>query len=131
MKHSDGQTNQRPDGLLWLTASVVLQSGAAVLGKQAGVFSLGRGLATILINPWVVAVFAALGFQGVCWILTLRRLPLSLAYPCMASVLPLNLLCSWALFSEPVHVSHLLGIGLMCAGIWLLGSDMSKGGAIA
>jgi drug/metabolite transporter (DMT)-like permease len=129
MRNLPDQTNRRMSGFFWVVASVALQSTAAVLGKEAGNCSAGRDMVSILVNPWVAGVFAALGLQAVCWTLALRRLPLSLAYPCMAVVLPLNLLCSWAIFGERLHPAHLLGCGLMCAGIWLLGRESNSAGA--
>jgi undecaprenyl phosphate-alpha-L-ara4N flippase subunit ArnE len=116
-------------GIFWVAASIALQSTAAALGKEAGLFSVQRGPVAVLVNPWLAGVLAALALQAVCWTLALRRLPLSLAYPCMAGVLPLNLFCSWAVFGERIHASHGAGIALMCAGVWILGREACARGS--
>lgn len=96
------------------------QSVAAALGKQAGVLSAGRPLSAIVVNPWYVAMLAVLGLQAVAWVFTLRRVPLNIAYPYMSLVLPLNLIFSALLFSEPVELSHVVAILLIASGIAVL-----------
>jgi len=73
-----------------------------------------------LLNPWLLAVFAMLGSQAICWLLALRRLPLGMAYPFMSLTLPLTLLASRFVFEESFGWANLLGTILMAAGIAIL-----------
>lgn len=110
-------------GIAWAIQAAVFQSAAAVFGKLAGLASAGQGLAGLLINPWLAAIFAALGAQAICWILALRQLPLSLAYPFMSLVLPLNLFASYFFFGECIGLANLLGMALIVSGIGALSME--------
>ena len=63
----------------------------------------------------------ALALQAGCWIMALRKLPVSLAHPVMSLVLPLNLLAARILFREEVRALHVVGNVLIVCGIWMLG----------
>lgn len=115
-----------PSALSWVAACVLLQSTAAGLVKQAGLWSLGRGIAPILLNPWLFGAFCCLGLQAFCWVLALRKLPLSFAYPFMSLVLPLTLLCSWAVFKEPVTTRNLAGMAFIFLGALLLAIEVRQ-----
>jgi drug/metabolite transporter (DMT)-like permease len=110
-------------GIAWAMAAVVLQSAAAVFVKLAGLASVGLGLSGLLINPWLAAIFAALGTQAACWILALRKLPLSFAYPFMSLVLPLNLFAAYFFFGERIGLANLSGMALIVAGIGALSME--------
>lgn len=117
----------RVNGLVWVLASVLLQSGAAVCGKQAGLASAGRDIIFIVLNPWLAGVFICLGLQAACWVAALRRLPLSFAYPFMSLVLPINLVCSWLIFAEAISAPNVAGMGVIFLGVLVLATDPRRG----
>lgn len=99
---------------------IILQSAAIVCAKYAGSISLGGGVASIIINPWYAGQLAALGMQTICWILVLRRLPLSFVYPFMSLVFPLNLVLAWLFFQEKVQFNHIVGTILIICGVVII-----------
>lgn len=117
-----------PNTALWgiflnvtgIVLSVIFQSAAIVCAKYAGSISLGRGVASIIINPWYAGQLVALGMQTICWILVLRRLPLSFVYPFMSLVFPLNLVLAWLFFQEKVQVNHIVGTVLIVCGVVII-----------
>jgi len=111
-------------GVLWVAACVLLQSSAAVLAKQAGLASAGRGALAIVCNPWYMAELLALSLHAVCWVMALRRLPLSFAYPLMSLVLPINLVHSRFIFKEPLDGGHVMGTFLIVIGTVLLAREV-------
>lgn len=118
---------ERLRGLTCVSVAIVCQSAAAALGKQAGLWSAGRPLAAVVLNPWYVASLAALGLQAVVWIMALRQLPLSFAYPFMSLVLPLNLLLAVWLFGETTAWNHFAGIAIVVCGVTLVSRETGDG----
>ena len=120
-------------GWFWLSISVALVSAAQLLLKF-GMQQLppDQGLAAYLdiirpdhIVPVALPIF--LGLVGyvvsvLCWIGTLARLPLSVAYPSLA----LSYLLVYAgatvlpMFDEKGSVIRLAGILLVIGGVWLV-----------
>lgn len=96
---------------------VLLQSAASVFSRLAGLFSQGGEPSLLVLNPWYIAMLAALVLQALCWPLVLRRVPLSVAYPCMGLVFPLNLFFAWWGLQEPVGWGHIMGTTLILAGV--------------
>jgi multidrug transporter EmrE-like cation transporter len=109
-------------GVAWLLASVCCSSlghlslklAARALGRSAGAWGLVRGAAQ---NPWL--------FAGIClhvvalalWVMGLRQVELSVAYPFIALGLVLVTLLSWSVLGEPLLASHWVGMGLIAAGV--------------
>ncbi len=107
-------------GHVWVFLSVLLRATASVCAKQAAIASSGRPLVTIATNPWYHAQLAVLALQAFCWIMALRRFPLSVAYPFMSLVFALNLVTARVIFREPVHVNQGLGILIIITGVLLI-----------
>ena len=103
-----------------IALSIIFQSAAIVCAKYAGLISLGEGVASIIINPWYAGQLVALGMQTICWVLVLRRLPLSFVYPFMSLVFPLNLVLAWFFFQEKVQANHIVGTVLIVCGVVII-----------
>ncbi|HKI73314.1 MAG TPA: 4-amino-4-deoxy-L-arabinose-phosphoundecaprenol flippase subunit ArnF [Pseudomonadales bacterium] len=120
-------------GWLWLSVSVVLVSAAQLLLKF-GIQQLppDQGLAAYLeiiapANIVPIALPIVLGLGGyvisvLCWIGTLARLPLSMAYPSLALSYLLVYAGAMVLpaFDEKGSAIRLGGILLVIAGVWLV-----------
>ncbi len=107
-------------------ASVLLQSLATLFGKLAGRFSSEKALLYVVVNPWYVASVAALGLQAITWVLVLRRLPLSFAYPFMSLIFPLNLLAAHFLLHESVSAFNLAGTALILGGVVAIAREQTE-----
>ena len=102
-----------------LLLSILFRSLAFVFAKYAALATADSGIAYIVINPWYWAELAALGGQTVFWIIVLRHMPLSTAYPSIALVYGVNLAWAWYLFGETVTAAHLAGCAIIMFGILL------------
>ena len=107
--------------LLPLTAAILAQTSARIFSKTAATLHGGEGLFSLLLNPWYAAALGMLVLQSVAWIATLRRTPLSRAYPAMSLSLVLTLVAAWALFDEDVTERHIAGMALIVVGVVLCG----------
>jgi undecaprenyl phosphate-alpha-L-ara4N flippase subunit ArnE len=74
-------------------------------------------MAGILINPWLLAEFTTLGIGAVIWVLTLRRVSLSVAYPFMSLAFGVSLAAAWFVFGEVVTAKHVAGIAIIIGGV--------------
>ncbi len=84
---------------------------------RAGQFAFFTGL---LLNPWVVSAIAAAFGAMLAWMAAMTRFELSQAYPFMAANFVLVGLGSVWLFGEPLTVNKVLGVALICAGLFVV-----------
>lgn len=112
-------------GIAWLLASVCCSSlghlslklAARGLGQPAGLSGLVGAAAR---SPWLLVGIClhvtALGL----WVMGLRQVDLSVAYPFIALGLVLVTLLSWSVLGEPLVATHWVGMGLITAGVLLV-----------
>lgn len=109
-------------GIAWLLTSVCCSSlghlslklAARTLGRPAGLWGLAQAAVR---SPWL--------FTGIClhvlalalWVMGLRQVELSVAYPFIALGLVLVTLLSWSVLGEPLVATHWVGMGLITAGV--------------
>lgn len=79
-------------------------------------------LARLLVNPWVISALLALLVAVVTWMAAMTKLELSHAYPFVSLAFVLVVLCSAWLFNEPLNMTRLAGLALICIGI-VIGSQ--------
>lgn len=112
---------------LALIVSIVLNSATLVLLKAVALRELVshtvpaiEELIVLLFSPaFILAVLAFLG--GIYfWVIALKRLDLSLAYPSVAVSYALIALVSWRLFGEEIGVFRWLGIVIIVVGVTLM-----------
>lgn len=77
----------------------------------------------LLLDPWVVLGLASAFAASLCWMLAMTKLPLSHAYPFTAFAFVLVVLGGAWLFGEPVSTMKMVGLGLIVAGVALMGIE--------
>jgi multidrug transporter EmrE-like cation transporter len=73
----------------------------------------------VLLNPWVIAAFAAAFGVALTWILILNKYELSWAYPFMSLTFPLVVFASAVLFQEQLSWLKVIGVSLIVVGVAL------------
>lgn len=71
----------------------------------------------LLLDPWVISVFAAALLASFTWAAALTRFDLSFAYPFMSLSFVLVLVLSGPLFAEAITPAKVVGVALICVGI--------------
>lgn len=104
-----------------LVAMIAWMTGAQLLFKSAGLHAhahpdLIKGFALNL--PMWLGLLAS-GASMLCWLWSLRTLPLSSAYPWTAFIYILTPVASTHFFNETLSHRYYLGIAILAAGIFL------------
>ena len=113
-------------GLTALAQLVLKWQVRAMPPLEQGVAGLVRWGLTLLLNPWIIAVFGGAFLASLTWFFVIGRMPLSVAYPFMALTFPLVSIGSAVLFGDPLNLPMLIGLGLVAAGlvVTVLSSDL-------
>jgi drug/metabolite transporter (DMT)-like permease len=112
---------------LWLLGMIILMTAAQVMFKLAGNHAgVQLTLVSALIsNPWLWAGLLLSAAGMVCWLLTLRKVSLSKAYPWTALIYVLTPLASAWLFGDALDSKYLLGLASIVAGVFLTAGGVS------
>ena len=108
----------------------VLLNAAAQLLLKAGVSGVGviaLDLSSILsagsrlgMHPYILGGLTCYVVSVMVWILALSRVDVSVAYPMLSLGYIVNALAAFALFGEALTPAKLIGIGIICFGVFIL-----------
>jgi multidrug transporter EmrE-like cation transporter len=113
----------------FVLTGVLLNAVAQLFLKAAtnatGPLNLARGhlvepLARLALSPPLWAGLFCYGISVAVWIAALYRTPVSVAYPMLSIGYVVNALAAWWLFNEPLTPMKLVGIAIICGGVFLL-----------
>jgi multidrug transporter EmrE-like cation transporter len=80
-----------------------------------------RHLRQVLASPWMGCGILVYGFEVILWLAILERAPLSLAFPIASVNFCGVVVASKFLLGEPVSRRRWLGVGLITAGVLVIG----------
>ncbi|MCB1218657.1 EamA family transporter [bacterium] len=116
-----------PGVIASLLTSIALGAAGQLMFKAAArtlpaysELGLARLLLAMFTTPLILAGFICFFISSVLWIVTLRSMPLSNAYPMVALSYVIIFLGSFYLFGEAVDWRHWAGAGLIISGILLI-----------
>lgn len=96
--------------LMGLAAQLLLKHGAMGGGNIVAQF----------LSPWTIGGLALYGFAAFFYVLALRAIPVSVAFPSVALSYVLVALLGNLWFGEAITVPHIAGIALIVVGVGLL-----------
>lgn len=115
--------------MLGSTGQIMLKTGmTAVTGKttevgMAAVFAAVRAIT----NPWVFTGFIFYGISSILWLMILKKVPLSTAYPMISlSYVIVVILSAMFLGERPQFWQTGFGLALIVAGVSLIGMASGK-----
>jgi multidrug transporter EmrE-like cation transporter len=107
--------------LLNAVAQLLLKAGARNVGafefSFANVVPVG---AKLIANGPIIGGLGCYVVSVVVWILALSRVEVSIAYPMLSIGYVVNAGLAWWLFGEAVTPMRLLGIAIICLGVFLV-----------
>lgn len=104
-----------------LTGTVLALAAGQVLFKLAAsrLSADGMSVPALFTNIPLWVALLVYGGATIAWLLLLRELPLSVAYPFVALAFFIVPLLSWLLLGEAISSSQWLGAALIVAGVWV------------
>ena len=99
--------------------------GIAILAGLGGQLLLKAGanapeLMSQLLRPSTLCGLALYGFSAVLYIIALRKIPVSVAFPSVSLSYALVAILGHLLFCEPFGVRQIVGIALIMGGVGLI-----------
>ena len=82
-----------------------------------------RLIFTLFLNPYIVWGVFLYGISAFLWLIGLSNTPLSIAYPLISLSYIVVVLFSWILFYEKITLLKILGLFIICFGVFLLGKS--------
>ena len=107
--------------IIFLAGMIACMATAQVLLKLAGVHAAVQFdlLHAFLGNPWLWCALLAYGGGLLCWMMTLRNMPLAVAYPWTALIYVLSPLASTVFFAEVLGAKYIMGMVGIIVGVVL------------
>ncbi|MFN8988267.1 MAG: SMR family transporter, partial [Burkholderiales bacterium] len=72
------------------------------------------------LQPHILLGLGCYGVSVIVWIMALSRVPVSVAYPLLSIGYIVNAFAAWHLFGESLSAQKLVGIAVICVGVWLV-----------
>jgi len=79
-------------------------------------------LMKLLLNPWVLSSFVCAFLAALSWMIAMTKFPLGYAYQFMSITYVAIPILSFIFFQETITLPKALGIGLIMAGLLVIGS---------
>ena len=107
--------------LLNAAAQLLLKAGTNRIGAfEFSVANMVPIAKQVALQPHIVAGLGCYVVSVVVWIMALSRVPVSVAYPLLSIGYIVNAFAAWHLFGESLTAQKLIGIGVICIGVWLV-----------
>ena len=103
---------------LWLGMAIGL-GVAGQLVLKAGAETSGEGLAQFL-SPWTICGFGVYFLSALTYIVAIKKIPISLAYPSVSISYGIVAILAHLLWREPLTWQHWAGIALISSGIFVM-----------
>jgi multidrug transporter EmrE-like cation transporter len=101
-----------------LAAAILLGVAGQILLKSAA-----NGSATMVgqfLNPLTIMAFGIYVFAAFCYILALKKIPVSVAFPSVSASYAIVALLAHLLWDEPLGLPQISGLLLISGGVLLL-----------
>jgi drug/metabolite transporter (DMT)-like permease len=113
-------------GVFLVIIFIFLRTLTQIMFKNLALGPGGSSYVTLLFDPLFYLIGVMFLGQAAVWLMVLKRLPLSTAYP-FTSVTVVTLLISGALFfGETITTGNVLGSLLIMAGVVIIAGDKKK-----
>ena len=103
---------------LWLATAIAL-GVAGQLVLKTGAENSGEGLAQFL-SPWTICGFGIYFLSALTYIVAIKKIPVSLAYPSVSISYGILAILAHLLWREPLTWQHWAGIVLISSGIFVM-----------
>lgn len=115
--------------VLGSTGQLLLKNGMNTSGKSTavGMAAIVAAIKTIP-NPWVLTGFICYGISSILWLMILKKVPLSTAYPMISLSYVIVVLLSAVILREHVRWQTYMGLLFIVVGVSLIGLGLGRPG---
>ncbi len=99
------------------TSLILLKKGALAMEDFFNNMTRIMSWVRLMLNPYMMAAVFCFAVSFVTWMISLRKLDLSLAYPLVSVSYIIIALASRALFGEVITMQRGVGMGLVMVGV--------------
>lgn len=112
----------------FLGGMILSMVAAQLTFKLAGNYAAERlGLiGSFAVNPWLWVGLLLSANGMICWLMTLRLMPLASAYPWTALIYVLTPMASALLFSEVLSGKYLVGLVFIVGGVFITAGEVDS-----
>ncbi len=122
MKHGPIQHETEVVQVIWfyfsLALAIIIGAGAQ-LSLKAGATRSGE-LQTMILDPYVMGGLVAYGFAALFYVIAIRQIPLSVAFPSVSSSYIAVAFLSHLIWGEPFGRAQIAALLLISTGIYVL-----------
>ncbi len=105
---------------LWLGLAICLGVAGQLVLRSGVEDSAGGGIIAQFMSPWTIAGFGVYFLAAITYIVALKRIPVSLAYPSVSLSYGILAVLAHLIWKEPLTWQHAAGIALIMSGIFVL-----------
>lgn len=106
---------------LTVTGQLLLKQGMIKVGRiTSDLNKLPGMMLKALSNEYVISGIGIYAISAMIWLVILSRVKLSFAYPMVSFGYVLTVFFSWLLFKEQVPLVRLIGVFVICIGVYLV-----------
>jgi small multidrug resistance pump len=102
----------------WLGLAICLGVAGQVVLKSGAEAS--TGLISQFLSPWTIAGLGIYFLAALTYIIAIKRIPVSLAYPSVSISYGILAVLAHLIWKEPLTWHHAAGIALISSGIFVL-----------
>lgn len=103
-------------------AQLVMKIGMTKI-RAMGPLAGTDAVMAVATSPYVIGGLGLYGIGAMMWLSVLSRVPLSAAYPLVSLGFVFVALMGWGILGETMPFARVAGIGLILAGVVLVGSS--------
>jgi len=103
--------------ILLLVYPVAVGGGQILFKIAANRVETNAGILVQLTEPALLAALGLYGALAFVWLMIVRELPLTVAYPFVALSFVVTPIFAWLLLKEDLNAGYLIGIAFICAGV--------------
>ncbi|MEW6003331.1 MAG: EamA family transporter [Nitrospirota bacterium] len=105
---------------LGVTGQLFIKKGLNLLGGLDFSTGLVSTYSRILLSHWVILGISTYISSLFLWLYALSKVDLSFAYPFLAVSYVFVILFSWAFLGETIPILRLIGVLIICFGVFLI-----------
>ncbi len=100
--------------------TAILISVGGQIALKSGTLSAPHSVGIPLFQPYIILGLGCYFMSAMFYIFALKKIPVSVAFPSVSMSYVVVALFAHLLWGEPFHTQHIIALGFILAGVYLL-----------